>query len=88
MIKKERPNLVPNMIAKIKTYSRYDIPSFWNKERMPEYMGQIVTIRCTASTTEHRECFHIKEDLGRGRSEGWYWRDIDFIKVNTIDDRP
>lgn len=87
MMEKGNLNLVPNMIAKIKTYPDGDIPSFWNKDRMPHYMGMIVTIRHATSSSSYKNCFHIFEDAKDGRTIGWFWRDVDFIKVNTVDDR-
>jgi hypothetical protein len=72
------------MIVKVKKYDR--IPGFWNKERMPEYMGKIVTIRCPSKANGYSTTFHIKEDQGKGRTDGWHWRDIDFMKVNTLGD--
>jgi hypothetical protein len=74
------------MTLKIKTYDTSNIPSFWNREKMPKYMGMLVTIRCPSTAGGYPKTFHIEEDV-RDRSSGWHWRDIDFVKANTLGDK-
>jgi len=73
------------MIVRIKKYS-YN-PSFFDPEGEMQGMGgDIVTIMAvdvpSYSISSEYICYLLKED-----DESWTWRNIDFVKVNTIQKR-
>lgn len=74
----------PGLLVRVKFYYDDEYPRFWDNEKeMGEFMNKIVTIRTPTKASDYKDCYHIKEDGDSNGGGGFFWRDIDFQKVNT-----
>lgn len=76
--------LEKGLIVRIKFYYDDEYPSFWDDEnKMGKFMNKIVTIKGFSPSSSYENCYHIMEDMGLNGKGGFFWRDIDFQKVNA-----